>query len=96
MDRRAFAKLAKAAGVEAFVGDSFVDVIAPAGKVFACRGVHQLTTARDGWRLGEIFDELADDLAYGLADCAAPDCDFCADSHIPNSDAAERGADRIA
>lgn len=53
-------------------------VDAPAGRLWAGPRVHMLTADYEHGRKPDAYAAILDDMAAGLDDCDAPDCDYCA------------------
>lgn len=80
MTRAAFLALAKKVGVTLEVNDGTYEVLTPSGKRFAATGIHMLridNNPRGRWSTAAIYQDLAGDVAPGLATCDVEDCDYC-------------------
>lgn len=78
LTRRALVLICKARGVLLIDQGAAVSIDAPPGQVFQGSGLHSHTIYTDGWKRGEVYAELAEEIGGGCVPCSDPDCDTCA------------------
>lgn len=77
MTRRALIDLCRKHGVMLLDQGDAVSIDAPAGYILKGHQVHSVTIPKDGWKIGELYAALAEDLGEGVQRCGDGACEIC-------------------